>query len=589
MKRTVEELEENNYKGFYFLETKKCKVEHTPFTLLLNSTESESRALDRFKQYDNLIHNIMTRIEEIIQQANNSIFRDLLRFIKQKPHRSLAVGLLIQPVKKIPVGYLLLTSNTANNSRILHEFYNVIKDEPIKLVTINHKQAANTLKSIIKVIGKQLEAGLSDDQRECYNKQPYDIDFISRWSITNKLKEIIIVFEEADSIDLQVLNQFLQILCTKSAIPMKLLFGVNASKTGNWINNNINSEFRTFFENYKFSTTDNETLFLNILDEIVIKQGLLIDATSVDIILTRFFNSNKSIDALINEIKVLLLIFFYSNSYSIFIDKKPLLSDVPILKRLPSFKQFIELELYNHKLGYNDSNELVSLLTDDSSLLEKFNQIQEEAISFKKMLKSSFENIELEDRMKVYKLLLEGKRQSHIIQKYSTVLNDIMKSNFNGKSLFNEVFIISVNPSQQTILSENTSNLMLDLLRPKIRDRLGNNLTDASPYLNEYDIQPIITKLFILLNEAPSTMNHYEFFMAFKQSLDKSRILKELREQITKESLLKIIDEVSNDDKEWNKMVYCWFLQVCHEFLMMGLIKEKPRGDHFEKNFWKAL
>lgn len=589
MTRSTEELEENRYKSFYFLETNKNKIENTPFIPLLDSKESESRALDRFRQYDNLIHNIMIKIEEIIQQANNTIYQDLSKFVKHKHQKRHVSHLLIQPVSKIPVGYLLLTSNTANNSRILHEFYNVIKDAPVQLVTINNKQAANTLKAIIKVIGKQLESGLNADDKDRYSKQPYDIDFLSDWCTANKSKEILIVFEEADSIDLQALNQLLRMLCTKSSIQMKLIFGVNASNTGNWINNNINSEFRAYFQNYKFSTTNNETLFLNILGEIIFQQGLLIDNTSVDIILTRFYNSNKSVDAVINEIKVLLLIFYYSNSYSIFIEKKPTLKDITILRRLPSFKRYIELELYHNKLGSNNSSEIISLIRDDTAVLQKFNEIQAESMAFKKALKVLFHNIELKDRIEVYQLLLNGKKNHPTYHKYHNLFNSLSKFKFNGTSLFHEVFIVSVNPSTQTILTENSSNLMLDLLRPRIRDRLGKNLTDASPYLNQFDIQPIITKLFILLNEAPSTMNHYEFFMAFNQSLDKQKILKELRAQVKEEHLLHILDEVTNDEKEWNKMAYSWFLQVCHEFLMMGLIKEKPRGDHFEKNFWKSL
>ncbi|EGV60394.1 hypothetical protein CANTEDRAFT_116446 [Yamadazyma tenuis ATCC 10573] len=273
-----------------------------------------------------------------------------------------------------------------------------------------------------------------------------------------------------------------------------------------------------------------------------------------------------------------------------------------MLRHLPSFKKYIELLLQKHKQGLCEKSEIKMLLTDDHYLMKTFNNVKDQFVSFQSSIGATIEEIQHlspnTDKFELYNLILSDRFHNSKLSKANKYK---ISNNFTTNTVFNEVFIISFHQcGQLPKLEENYDNLVLQLLRPNMRRILEQNMTDSAPYLdNELtrcsgsgNSELVMPKLFNLLVEAPSTVNHYEFFMAFKQSLNKDKVIKELKESIGKEAssrLTQILDNCAEDDKEWEKLIYSWFLSTCNELIMVGLFREKPRGDHFEKNIWKGL
>ena len=95
----------------------------TPFLNLFSGKELSADTQHRFDLYNQVWQHQLEKIQSILNNANNDLFQDLVKFIK------------LGTYDKLSVGYVQLTSNTANNLRILEEFYGSLKRE--KILNIN--------------------------------------------------------------------------------------------------------------------------------------------------------------------------------------------------------------------------------------------------------------------------------------------------------------------------------------------------------------------------------------------------------------------------------------------------------------------
>lgn len=163
------------------------------------------------------------------------------------------------------------------------------------------------------------------------------------------------------------------------------------------------------------------------------------------------------------------------------------------------------------------------------------------------------------------------------------------------KNLFYEVFTLDGGEfvNLGVSLEENYENLMLNLLRPKLRTTLESGLEDPDSYLrNELintdskRVQPLICQLFRVYKDAPVLINIYDFYTAFAASLDND-VLDEIIRYNPDKSLNAQLNECKRGDKQiWNKLTYSWFLQACHELINIGILKEKSKNDYLEKAIW---
>ncbi|KAL6450769.1 Orc3 Origin recognition complex subunit 3 [Candida maltosa Xu316] len=614
-------------------------VDTTPFMSLFDGSELPENVNFRFKLYNQVWSHQLSKIQCILNNANDDLFQDLVKFINQ------------QSLQRLSVGYVQLTSNTANNLRILQEFYQYLQQRDnydYKIIILNSKNFTYNIKSILREVVKQFNESCGTKSSNS-SRINYDLDNIVDWFDEMKLRKtkVVLVLEDTNLINNQLLNQLLKVLQSYvGRIPFKILMALSCDTVSSWINVNIANDLRMSIEGYKFKSNDNKSLGYIILNnlfltpELTEDNPLLINNTLSTIILNRFENSNNSIDALISEIKLCYMIYFYQSPLSILIAQDPS-SKLYIdgLRKLSSFKKYIELRIHQGDARVKD------LLTQDEAVIKLFQQARRDFAKFKLVIMNAINIIyqlhpnKPKQKFELYKLLINHKllnskylyhsvkdmaklpedvlgrvifgltenckevvgdlKDDHLIKFIQSLadLNDLkevgakIESYFDNSILttpleymvFHEIFsmnggIIKERHSRPPLFEENYENLMINLLRPNLRATLEQGLDGYEVYLKnplitnkiEQPVQvPILNHLFKLYKEAPSSINIHDFYLAFKATLSE--------------------EEYSVPGQDWDKLTFAWFVQSCHELMLMGVLQQKPKGDYLEKAIWKGV
>ena len=672
----------------------------TPFLNLFGGKESDGAVESRYELYSSIWKYQLAKINTILNNTNIDLFEDLIKFINQDHHTT-----------KLPLGFLQLSSNTANNLRILGEFnkYLAVLDEKFyKVITIGSKNCANVKAACREIIKQFLNVAdkvekieydefdsdseeesddnsdeiaeekklISEDQIDVRDididiqgRVNYDLDIIDDWcheyfskGNSKENLRITIIFEDTNSINNHILNQLIRLLHAYShRLPIKLIMGVSSNNISSWINNNFNNENRIIIDNYKFKSNDNKSLGYVILNELFLKHDsdeqlpLLLDPLLTSIILNRFEYANNSIDSLIAEIKLSYMIHFYQLPLSPLISRDLTICDdlcLQGLHKLSSFKTYIEM-----LLRHGRTVEVKDLLTRQVAIWELFQSSRVDFINYKSLVINIVDIVDKlqalvtkprKQKFEIYKLIIRNRLLNSFFLNdilksvkgasnavLSSVVQELMVLGIHGKTdaklvkyiqnlekvafassfeklqqsftftlqelfqgdklnkpitdfLFYEVFTINGGSTktmaplkQLPMFEENYENLMLNLVRPNLRSTLELALDDCSRYLNNPLVKtgtklmpPTLNQLFRVYKEAPVSISIYDFYMAFKQSIDRKEI----------GSIVTI-----SDDDHWNKLTYSWFIQNCFELMMMGLLKEKPKGDYLEKAVWKGV
>lgn len=147
--------------------------------------------------------------------------------------------------------------------------------------------------------------------------------------------------------------------------------------------------------------------------------------------------------------------------------------------------------------------------------------------------------------------------------------------------VFNEIFslnggIIHAKFDKQPLFEENFENLMINLLRPNLRQTIEVSLDNYELYLanplickeHPLDGQPLLCAMFSVYKEAPASINLCDFYQAFAASLNKPADI---------------------DDDEWKVVTYSWFVQNCFELMHMGILQMKRTSEYLEKAIWKGV
>lgn len=170
-------------------------------------------------------------------------------------------------------------------------------------------------------------------------------------------------------------------------------------------------------------------------------------------------------------------------------------------------------------------------------------------------------------------------------------------------NLFNEVFTISGGFSElaelqpHVTLEENYENLMINLIRPKLRKVIEEALDQPQKYLQSPAVTemldgpasvsgrlmgPMLCKLYQVFRDAPVNINVWDFYSAFRANLARNGIAQDLEDH-------ELAKDLDSDDEKWHKVTYAWFVQSCSELTSMGFLREKSKGDYVEKLIWKDL
>lgn len=399
----VEAVEDDAQKTHYFLNVGKrrkldavndhlsdASQKKAPFTELFNSRESSQAVEKRYALFCDVWDRQHQKIQSILEHANTSLFEQLTEYIKrpvvtdaQSERRSL------ENTHKLPVGLLLLGSNTANNFRVVVDFKRHISSHEnglsdIRLINLDSKTCVNIKAGLREIIKQLLSKGSedikegdeenddsqdesSDDEDDYDGRVNYDFDIVDDWLarymakegsslVTTKLR-IIIVFRDTDSMNKQVLNQLLRLLHSYSTkLPIKVIMGLSSHNAIEWVDSNLTKDLRMLIQCVSFSSIDNKALGFKLINEIFLSydniqyEPLLLSYRLATIIYNRFQLSNNSIDSLISEIKLSYMIYFYQQPLSCLLDPSFLPSPLYVesLRKLPSFKVFIENLIFQY-------------------------------------------------------------------------------------------------------------------------------------------------------------------------------------------------------------------------------------------------
>lgn len=397
----VEAVEDDAQKTHYFLNVGKrrkldavnghlsdASLKKAPFIELFNSRESSQAVEKRYALFCDVWSRQHKKIQCILEHANTSLFVQLTEYIKrlvvtdeQNEKRRL------ENTHKLPIGLLLLGSNTANNFRVVVDFKRHISSHEndlsdIRLINLDSKTCVN-IKAGLREIIKQLLSKSSEDSKEVDEENDesqdeesddeydgrvnYDFDIVEDWLVRYMAKEgsslattklrIIIVLRDTDSMNKQVLNQLLRLLHAYSTkLPIKVIMGLSSHNAIEWVDSNLTKDLRMLIQCVAFSSIDNKALGFKLINEIflsfenILDEPLLLSYRLATIIYNRFQLSNNSIDSLISEIKLSYMIYFYQQPLSCLLDPSFLPSPLYIesLRKLPSFKLFIENLIFQY-------------------------------------------------------------------------------------------------------------------------------------------------------------------------------------------------------------------------------------------------
>lgn len=618
-----------------------CKLTHqkmdpvkqnSPFLSLFSGEESDNNVQLRFNLYNKVWQHQLEKIQSILNNANDDLFQDLVKFIN------------LGSYDKLPVGYVQLTSNTANNLRILEEFYDYLdkkRDFDYKLIRLNSKNFNYNIKTTLRDIVKQFNESF-DKPKESFRLN-YDLDIIADWfDEEERSTKIVLVLEDTNLINNQLLNQLFKVLqAYVGRVPIKILMALSCDTVSSWINSNMANELRMLIEGYKFKSNDNKSLGYIILNnlfltpELTPENPLLINNTLSTIILNRFENSNNSVDALISEIKLCYMIFFYQLPLSILIYMEPQ-SKIYVdgLRKLPSFKKYIEVKLHQNERQVADS------LKQDEAVIKLFQQARQNFRKFKLVVMNAINIIyqlhpnKPKQKFELYKLLLNRKLlnskylfeciknltklphdilgrviigltdnckeviddiwDDHLIRLIKDLgtlkslhdIKDVIQNYLDNQILslpldyfvFHEIFTLdggTISEKHGKVqLEENYDNLMSSLIQAELRGSIERGLNQSESYLSNDLIK--VDKPFLL-----PILCH--IFKLYKEAPSKINLLD-----------FYLAFKATLDEKEycppgedWDKVTYAWFLQAVQELNHIGLLHIKTDG--LEKTIWKGV
>lgn len=366
------------------------------FVRLFHGKETNKEVETRYELFKRIWRRQLDKIQGILDNENTELFGKLLEYIGAPlDYGQHSSSIAVNNVYKLPIGFLLLGSNTANNIRIIQEFNKYVlvgEQRQIKLVNLNSKNCANiksTLREVVKQVlskksedveendasdSSEEEEESDDDDMDYDGRINYDFDIVEDWCLKQIAREkgnskttsfrLIIILEDTDSISSQVLNQLIKLVHSYSnQLPIKLIMGLSTSNVTGWINNNMSNELRILINGFKFNSIDTKLLGFKLINEAFLNldhtesSPLLLNYKLTCIIFNRFKNANNSIDNLISQFKLAYMIYFYHLPLSILVEEnfEPTSRHIDGMRKLPSFKRYMEQQVFK----YNEQRNLL--------------------------------------------------------------------------------------------------------------------------------------------------------------------------------------------------------------------------------------
>lgn len=258
------------------------------------------------------------------------------------------------------------------------------------------------------------------------------------------------------------------------------------------------------------------------------------------------------------------------------------------------------------KAEFYDSSfyqELLGLVSKNDSV-QKFDSFLET------LDESSFISLDELEKKSGSQLLNTKKSTPAYGKKLAQLLDLEIKSFFKefDNCAYKEIFTVDIQ-------TRNSQTIIAAAFSPFIRSSVESALNDPNSYLfksmgnSAQDelaklMEPIISEIFTLYRELNIFINIHDFFIAFKESIQREKLvsilIQILSQQIDDDPELELVFKdlltlqepnlTSEQEIVWEKIVLSWFLQLMSELELIGFIKEaKKKSEAVEKLVWKGI
>lgn len=438
----------------------------------------------------------------------------------------------------------------------------------------------------------------------------YDLSLVENFkALFGKNLNMIFNFKEVDSINFQTLDNFIVVLkniLKNEHLQINLVFNINTNMSN--IEKNLpQSTIRFLKRNYHtLDVSSNKgfkygnRIFQSFLDTVDGKLNL--SARFVDFLLSKMANnSNHNLQLLVKILDYSLMSYFFHNPFSVFID--PVNIDflnedyLNMLIRCPTFMFFVEGLIKQNA----PSEEIRSLLTNkDSTLAEFFAEflVRENPINgYAKHVTQVLErelHIYNYNLIELYYNLLVGRLEPYL-ERWSAYRNSDRKLKFEPiDTIFQELFTLDNNNEllSQALFPCYKSNLENDMLHWEHTLPLGQSKADDETLLKlDNSMAPVVGHMFKLYREANSSINVYDFYTTFRDTLPKKEIMDFLDETSDVDSNIRRLLLENEKARVIDKVSLALFMQAVFDFDHMGIIKTQNNRNYdvIEKCIWRGI
>lgn len=580
---------------------------HIPFVKLLSGKESEVNVEKRWELYHQLHSHFHVQVDHIIDNIETDLkaeISDLLYCETTQKRRCFNTIFLLgsDSTTKIELkddssrynALIELTPKESPNVRMM------LRRSMYKLYSAADAEQHPTIK---------YEEDTNDedgDLGEQNNDVSYDLSLVENFKrLFGKDLAMVFNFKDVDSINFNTLDNFIILL--KSAfkydhVKISLIFNINTNLSN--IEKNLRqSTIRLLKRNYhKLDVSSNKgfkygnQIFQSFLDTVDGKLNL--SDRFVEFILSKMANNtNHNLQLLTKMLDYSLMSYFFQNAFSVFIDpvNVDFLNDdyLKILSRCPTFMFFVEGLIKQRA----PADEILSLLTNKNRGLEEFFVeflVRENPINGHAKFVARFLEDELHitnfNLIELYHNLLIGKLDSYL-DRWPACKEHKDRLHFEPiDTIFQELFTL-----------DNRSGLLTQSIFPSYKSNIEDNLLSweqvlPSLHKENYDtlsgnldkiMAPVLGQLFKLYREANMTINIYDFYIAFRETLPKEEILNFIKQDPSNTKLLELADAPD----AFGKVALILFMQAIFAFENMGLIKfqSTKNYDLVEKCVWRGI
>ncbi|CAI4641210.1 ALI_HP2_G0034280.mRNA.1.CDS.1 [Saccharomyces cerevisiae] len=579
---------------------------HIPFVKLLSGKESEVNVEKRWELYHQLHSHFHDQVDHIIDNIEADLKAEISDLLYSETTQK----------RRCFNTIFLLGSDSTTKIELKDESsrYNV-------LIELTPKESPNVRMMLRRSMYKLYSAADAEehptikyedindedgDFTEQNNDVSYDLSLVENFKrLFGKDLAMVFNFKDVDSINFNTLDNFIILL--KSAfkydhVKISLIFNINTNLSN--IEKNLRqSTIRLLKRNYhKLDVSSNKgfkygnQIFQSFLDTVDGKLNL--SDRFVEFILSRMANNtNHNLQLLTKMLDYSLMSYFFQNAFSVFIDpvNVDFLNDdyLKILSRCPTFMFFVEGLIKQHA----PADEILSLLTNKNRGLEEFfveflvreNPINGHAKFVARFLEEEL-NITNFNLIELYHNLLIGKLDSYL-DRWSACKEYKDRLHFEPiDTIFQELFTL-----------DNRSGLLTQSIFPSYKSNIEDNLLSWEQVLPSLDkenydtlsgdldkiMAPVLGQLFKLYREANMTINIYDFYIAFRETLPKEEILNFIRKDPSNTKLL----ELAETPDAFDKVALILFMQAIFAFENMGLIKFQSTKsyDLVEKCVWRGI